>query len=576
MQESFSSVTNSWRTADITPLNELSRRDLARLAPAAAFHLAALGVMIWSEIGPLRMAIFVLSWGLANFFWLALTRRPLLSAALSFSILVALVVISRFKFQVLGMTVSFVDVMVIDSNTAAFLGMLFPKVRTIVFIALVLFVPLAILIWRFDPFRVQRLTAIVGGAICVAGIASLSVWKPVVLGEAFGDENYVSHFARSGVEAVAEYVERGFFESDPVAAGAALAFGVDDCRAAGKRPHIILVHDESSFDIRAIDSVKVPPGYGSHFRSMDGKARKFLVEGAGGPSWYTEYNVLSGLSSRSFGRFQFFVTRVAAGHVSRGLPQTLNRCGYRTHAIYPVTGGFLGSDLFYRGVGVQDFVDGKKIGGHALEPDQFYFDYARRMIERERGRGPMFIYVYLTANHFPWDSPFHPELTPAGWRNPGNANPEIDEYLRRQAMTERDYADFIAGLERDFPSESFLIVRYGDHQPEFAKFIVDPDVDPDEFAQRLMSYDPRYYTTYYAIDAVNFVPADLTSAPDTLDAPYLPLIVQETAGLPLDASFVEQRKILERCNGRFYGCADGAEARRFNRLLIDAGMIKGL
>lgn len=31
-----------------------------------------------------------------------------------------------------------------------------------------------------------------------------------------------------------------------------------------------------------------------------------------------------------------------------------------------------------------------------------------------------------------------------------------------------------------------------------------------------------------------------------------------------------------RCNGAFYSCKDGAEARRFNRLLIDAGIIKGL
>jgi hypothetical protein len=31
-----------------------------------------------------------------------------------------------------------------------------------------------------------------------------------------------------------------------------------------------------------------------------------------------------------------------------------------------------------------------------------------------------------------------------------------------------------------------------------------------------------------------------------------------------------------RCNGVFYGCRDGAEARRFNRLLMDAGLIKGL
>jgi hypothetical protein len=91
-----------------------------------------------------------------------------------------------------------------------------------------------------------------------------------------------------------------------------------------------------------------------------------------------------------------------------------------------------------------------------------------------------------------------------------------------------------------------------------------------------MALDPRYYTAYYAIDAVNFKPVDLSSALDTLDAPYLPLVVQEAAGLPLDASFREQKTILDRCQGLFYRCNGGAEVRRFNRLLIDAGLIKGM
>jgi hypothetical protein len=53
-------------------------------------------------------------------------------------------------------------------------------------------------------------------------------------------------------------------------------------------------------------------------------------------------------------------------------------------------------------------------------------------------------------------------------------------------------------------------------------------------------------------------------------------MVLEAAGLPLDPAFVEQKRILKRCNGLFYRCAKGAEARRFNRLLIDAGLIKRL
>jgi hypothetical protein len=46
--------------------------------------------------------------------------------------------------------------------------------------------------------------------------------------------------------------------------------------------------------------------------------------------------------------------------------------------------------------------------------------------------------------------------------------------------------------------------------------------------------------------------------------------------LPLDASFAEQKKIFGRCGGPFYRCNNGAEARRFNRLLLNAGLIEGL
>ena len=68
----------------------------------------------------------------------------------------------------------------------------------------------------------------------------------------------------------------------------------------------------------------------------------------------------------------------------------------------------------------------------------------------------------------------------------------------------------------------------------------------------------------------------MSSAAETLDGPYLPLVIQEAAGLPLDPSFVEQKNIFKRCGGIFYGCKGGAEARRFNRLLIDAGLINKL
>jgi phosphoglycerol transferase MdoB-like AlkP superfamily enzyme len=335
-----------------------------------------------------------------------------------------------------------------------------------------------------------------------------------------------------------------------------------------------MILDESSFDIRMAPGVKVWPGYGSHFRSLDGRTRSMLAEGAGGPTWFTEYNVLTGLSSRSFGRFADSVTRLAGGRVERGLPQTLARCGYRTYSLYPWYGNFLGARGFQTTTGVQTFLDAKYLGTLENEPDSFYFEQARRLLERDRRQGPMFVFVYTLANHFPWWFKYRPELA-ADFTPLGN-EPEVDEYLRRQHMSEQDYQQFRARLQHDFPGEPFLIVRFGDHQPLFARHIIDPSLTGTALSRRVAAYDPRYYTTYYAIDAINFRPRDLSSAIDRLDAPYLPLVVLEAAGIPLDPSFAEQKQILRRCSGLFYQCAGGAEARRFNRMLIDAGLIKNL
>jgi hypothetical protein len=143
-------------------------------------------------------------------------------------------------------------------------------------------------------------------------------------------------------------------------------------------------------------------------------------------------------------------------------------------------------------------------------------------------------------------------------------------------MSARYYADFKQRLQRDYPEESFLVLRFGDHQPGLSAKIIDPLATEAEISRRIMTYDMRYFTTYYAIDTINFQPKDMSVALERLEATYLPLVLQEAAGLPLDPSFAEQKKILARCQGLFFSCAGGTEARRFNRLLIDAGLIKGM
>ena len=72
---------------------------------------------------------FLLSWGILNFFWITLLRRPALSGALSLTLVVVLILLSRLKHDVAQMTANFVDLMVIDRDTAAFLFTIFPHLR---------------------------------------------------------------------------------------------------------------------------------------------------------------------------------------------------------------------------------------------------------------------------------------------------------------------------------------------------------------------------------------------------------------------------------------------------------------
>ena len=551
----------------------------------AALHLAALAVLLAWEYGPFAITLSVLAWIFVNCLFLLVLPRPGVSAALALALVVLLIVMSRFKFDILQLSLTFLDFLIIDRDTFSFLLSVFPPLRTQLIVAAVLAVPVLWLVWRCDPFRVGRRLSLAVLAATTLLMSVMSVSAPEQPWEPFQGVNHISNLARSGVVAVSRLTSTGWIEADPAARGLtprahaagrpALPPG-EDCDTTVKRPHIIMLLDESSFDVTAAPGVKVPEGYTDFFKSIDGNRRTMIAEATGGPTWYTEFNVLSGMSARSFGDLKFYVTRITAGRVARGLPQALKRCGYKTFSLYPTYGNFLGARAFQKGTGVGHFIDMADMGvNEDMQTDKFYFDQALKVFAAQQpSQSPVFMFVYLTANHFPWTSVYRPDLTP-DWTPPGNTA-ETDEYIRRQVMTAKDYADFTARLARDYPDQSFMVLRFGDHQPAISQKLLEPGIDRKVLAQRLMAADPRYFSTYYALDGINFSPPDLSSALETLDAAYIPIVVQDAAGVPLDPSFAEQKKIMLRCKGQFYACRGGAEARRFNRLLIDAGLVRGL
>src|SRR5437879_10490836 len=139
---SMASAPNPGPSAATVLLASVAALGIWRLLAVAVPHLAALALMYETETDFGSRLSFLLAWGILNFFWITVLRRPALSGALSLTMVVVLVLLSRLKHDVVQMTAKFVDLMVIERETAEFLIKIFPNLRWYVIGAEILIDPI--------------------------------------------------------------------------------------------------------------------------------------------------------------------------------------------------------------------------------------------------------------------------------------------------------------------------------------------------------------------------------------------------------------------------------------------------
>ena len=143
------------------------------------------------------------------------------------------------------------------------------------------------------------------------------------------------------------------------------------------------------------------------------------VETYGGASWLTEFSLLAGVSTHSFGGMRQFVQTFTQNKLKDTLPQALERCGYRNVVFYPMMRNFVSNDKFYTSIGLKEIFDMKSQGApSAQERDRFYFDNAMAEMDRhlKTSRKPMFIFIQTMSAHWPYDFAFQPGGRRAGRR----------------------------------------------------------------------------------------------------------------------------------------------------------------
>jgi hypothetical protein len=501
------------------------------------------------------------------------SRRILFSTAAVAGLVAIVVAVSEVKRHYLGMVLHAYDVVfyLMSLDTVSFLWGNYRLELFALAGAIGLLVTLAWWTHRLDPTRVPRGYA----AAAVLSFAMISFWAVDNKGGRhhtlyYWNDHYISSFYSSWAETIETLWRGQLIEAAPRGSAVTPLAGGGKCYPAERPPNIILIHQESVFPPSLFPGIQYDRGLDPFYRSHDGRLHLMRVETYGGASWLTEFSVLAGVSTYSFGGMRPFVLSLMQGKVRDTIPEALSRCGYRNTLYYPMDKDFVSSGKFYKAVGFDDILDRKaQAATRYNERDRFYYNNVLANLARhfKTSDAPSFSFVITAATHLPYADPFMPEVGVPG----GGPSPQIHEYLRRVGMAKMDYDAFRAELARRFPDERFLIVQYGDHQPIVTRpfFGFDARIATENMT---MAPDSPGYLTYYAVDGINYDPGPLPDL-DIVDVPYLGALLLNAARLPLSEAQQERLRLLSACKGRYFTCAKRDEILSFHRRLIDSGLM---
>src|SRR5438477_6888440 len=181
-----------------------------RAALVGVVHIAAVTLLLRHEYAPFAIMLALITLVLMYCLGITLFRRPGISAALSIILIAALVAISQFKYDILQVTITFLDFLIVDADTISFLASVFPQLKWQIAISAAVALPALWLIWKLDPFRIRRLPALGGAAAALVPIIALSVSVPEQPWEPFQGVNHISNLTRSGVASISHLAANGW------------------------------------------------------------------------------------------------------------------------------------------------------------------------------------------------------------------------------------------------------------------------------------------------------------------------------------------------------------------------------
>jgi hypothetical protein len=546
-----------------------------------AGYLAAVARLLARTETSIRDFCYAAAWVTIIFCALLLLfARPALAGAGVFVTVVGLILLSSLRFERTGSNLHAYDLVYFLSDLRA-LGFWIKTDRnmaTHVLVRTVAVLVLPTIVGMIEPPALPRwpaalflLLAIIAFAIAKSFLAPWHYWekfaRPV-------------HFARL-LETVFEAVRAARGGGVLDTSGEARLPEIIESRVASQptsRPTIILILNESTFAPWVYPHGRTEPAFEEFFRSDDGRKHGLRADVFGGPTWATEFSVLTGIPSSCYGPFANHIFQWSRDRINHSLPQHLKKHGYSTGLIYPSEKEFIRSDRFYASLGFDEIRDKRALGAkNDREPDAFYFNHAIGWLKDHDARRtePLFLYVLTSSNHYPHTRPLIERGGSLILGNTAAPEREWDEYLIRLRRSCRDYEAFRSQLAGSFPAREFLVVHFGDHQPYFTR--LPGKGEWRGWPQDCLPQQEAAYRTYFAIHGVHFEPNLSVTLPETIEAAYLSTVLLAAAGIPLDDIFKIRQELMTHHDGKLYFADEPARhgmiAAQLNRLMIERGLI---
>lgn len=309
-------------------------------------------------------------------------------------------------------------------------------------------------------------------------------------------------------------------------------------------PDIILILNESFYDLRQITSIETDLPFLENIENMDNLLTGYTVVPGSGGTNNSEYELLTSnsmwlISGTPFNYLNMYGAESVVSH--------LNDLGYFTLGTHSEAGtnysrlsGYQGLD-FQKYYFEEHYLDTEFMTERWYETDASLYQNLIRWYETAPDTSPRFLYMLTIQNHGDWNrsAPEHDIVHTT--KDYGNRTQDINEYLTGIYYSDQAFADLTEYFSQvDRP---VIVCMMGDHGPSFLSEVADRTLSPEEWELRLRKCPLLIWANYpletrdLGTISMNYVVPTLLEIAGVQLSPYYSYILDLKEQVPILSAY---------------------------------------